>query len=77
VRLLAEQPHRRAWLRTKWRHVLVDEFQDINHAQAVLIDLLAGPDGNPHAMHARPGAASRCAWFRSAGAATAGMTEAS
>ena len=46
VRLLAEHPHRLAWLRSRWRHVLVDEFQDINHAQAVLIDLLAGPGGN-------------------------------
>jgi DNA helicase-2/ATP-dependent DNA helicase PcrA len=46
VRLLAEHPHRLASLRARWRHVLVDEFQDTNHAQATLIDLLAGPDGN-------------------------------
>ena len=46
VRLVAEQPHRLAWLRQRWRWILVDEFQDTSHAQATLVDLLAGPDGN-------------------------------
>ena len=46
VRLLAEHPHRLAWLRQRWRWILADEFQDTSHAQATLVDLLAGPDGN-------------------------------
>ncbi|HWE31842.1 MAG TPA: ATP-dependent helicase, partial [Solirubrobacteraceae bacterium] len=46
VRLLTEQPHRLAWLRQRWRWILVDEFQDVSHAQATLVDLLAGPGGN-------------------------------
>ena len=46
VRLVAEQPHRLTWLRQRWRWILVDEFQDTSHAQATLVDLLAGPDGN-------------------------------
>jgi DNA helicase II / ATP-dependent DNA helicase PcrA len=46
VRLLAEHPHRLQWLRQRWRWILVDEFQDTSHAQATLVDLLAGPDGN-------------------------------
>ena len=46
VRLLAEHPHRLTWLRQRWRWILVDEFQDTSHAQATLVDLLAGPDGN-------------------------------
>jgi len=46
VRLLSEHPHRLAWLRQRWRWLLADEFQDASHAQATLVDLLAGPDGN-------------------------------
>ena len=46
VRLLGEAPHRLAWLRRRWRWIIVDEFQDTSHAQATLVDLLAGPDGN-------------------------------
>ncbi|MGH2927218.1 MAG: ATP-dependent helicase, partial [Solirubrobacteraceae bacterium] len=46
VRLLAEHPHRLQWLRQRWRWILADEFQDTSHAQAMLVDLLAGPDGN-------------------------------
>jgi len=46
VRLLSEQPHRLAWLRQRWRWILVDEFQDVSHAQATFVDLLAGPGGN-------------------------------
>jgi ATP-dependent DNA helicase UvrD/PcrA len=46
VRLLVEHPHRLTWLRQRWRWILVDEFQDTSHAQATLVDLLAGPDGN-------------------------------
>ena len=46
VRLLAEHPHRLAWLRQRWRWILADEFQDTSQAQATLVDLLAGSDGN-------------------------------
>ncbi len=46
VRLLSEHPHRLAWLRQRWRWIVADEFQDVSHAQAMLVDLLAGPDGN-------------------------------
>jgi DNA helicase-2/ATP-dependent DNA helicase PcrA len=46
VRLLSESPHRLAWLRQRWRWIVADEFQDTSHAQAMLVDLLAGPDGN-------------------------------
>jgi DNA helicase II / ATP-dependent DNA helicase PcrA len=46
VRLLSEHPHRLRWLRQRWRWILADEFQDTSHAQATLVDLLAGPDGN-------------------------------
>ncbi len=46
VRLLGEHPHRLHWLRQRWRWIIVDEFQDTSHAQAALVDLLAGPDGN-------------------------------
>jgi DNA helicase-2/ATP-dependent DNA helicase PcrA len=46
VRFLSEHPHRLQWLRQRWRWLLCDEFQDTSHAQAMLVDLLAGPDGN-------------------------------
>ena len=46
VRLLREQPARLAWLRQRWRWIVADEFQDTNRAQATLLELLAGADGN-------------------------------
>ncbi len=46
VRLLREHPFRRRWLRSRWPWVLVDEYQDINRAQAELVFLLCGPRGN-------------------------------
>ena len=46
VTLLAEHPYRLQWLRQRWQWLIVDEFQDTSHAQAALVDLLAGPDGN-------------------------------
>jgi DNA helicase-2/ATP-dependent DNA helicase PcrA len=45
VRLLREYPHRLRWIRSRWRWLLVDEFQDVNRAQAELVSLLAGDDG--------------------------------
>ena len=50
VRILAEHPHRLAHYRERWKWVVVDEFQDTNEAQAVLIALLVGPDGNVWAV---------------------------
>jgi DNA helicase II / ATP-dependent DNA helicase PcrA len=46
VRLLRDHDHRLRWIRARWRWLLVDEFQDVNRAQAELVFLLAGPDGN-------------------------------
>jgi DNA helicase-2/ATP-dependent DNA helicase PcrA len=46
VRLLAEHPYRLAHVRRRWRWLLVDEMQDTNEAQAALVHMLAGPDGN-------------------------------
>ncbi len=46
VRLLREHPHRLRCIRSRWRWLLVDEFQDVNRAQAKLISLLAGEDGD-------------------------------
>ena len=45
VRLFREHPEVLAEYRARYRHVLVDEFQDINHAMGVLLRLLAGEDG--------------------------------
>ena len=46
VRILAEQEDMRERFRARYRHVLVDEYQDINHAQYLLIDAIAGRRGN-------------------------------
>ena len=46
VRLLGAYPERLQWTRARWRWLLVDEFQDVNRAQAELVSLLGGPDGN-------------------------------
>lgn len=32
--------------RRLWRHILVDEYQDTNHLQSEIVELLAGTDGN-------------------------------
>jgi DNA helicase-2/ATP-dependent DNA helicase PcrA len=42
VRLLREQPELRSRYRNRYRHLLVDEFQDTNTAQYMLLKLLAG-----------------------------------
>jgi len=44
--LLRERPAVRAALRGRFRYVLVDEFQDTNHAQLAMLELLAGEGGN-------------------------------
>ena len=46
VRLLGEHPDRLQRVRSRWRWLLVDEFQDVNRAQTELVFLLAGPEGN-------------------------------
>lgn len=44
VRLLRQNPQVSAYYRRKFRYILVDEYQDTNHAQYVLIRELAGVD---------------------------------
>jgi ATP-dependent DNA helicase UvrD/PcrA len=46
VRLLDEVPEVLAWYRGRWRHVLVDEYQDTNRAQYRIIRLLTGEHRN-------------------------------
>jgi DNA helicase-2/ATP-dependent DNA helicase PcrA len=46
LRLLRERPHVRRLVQDRWRWVLVDEFQDTNHAQFELVKLLAGERRN-------------------------------
>ncbi|MEW6567279.1 MAG: UvrD-helicase domain-containing protein [Chloroflexota bacterium] len=43
VRLLRDQPARREKYQRRFRHILVDEFQDTNTAQYELLRLLSGP----------------------------------
>jgi DNA helicase-2/ATP-dependent DNA helicase PcrA len=44
--LLREHPAARRGLQARFRYVLVDEFQDVNRAQAELVALIAEPHGN-------------------------------
>ncbi|MBQ5777338.1 MAG: UvrD-helicase domain-containing protein [Oscillospiraceae bacterium] len=46
VRLLSENPDVLEYYHRKFRYVLVDEYQDTNHAQYLLTSLLAGGRGN-------------------------------
>ncbi len=50
VRLLRERPHVRERLGDRFRHLLVDEYQDTNAAQRALVRLLAGAHGNVTAV---------------------------
>ncbi|MCA9306295.1 MAG: ATP-dependent helicase [Phycisphaerales bacterium] len=47
IRLLREHPEVAAMVRSETRHIVVDEFQDVNPAQIELLRLLAPPDRNP------------------------------
>ena len=44
VHLLQQFPETAEYYRRRFRHVLVDEYQDTNHAQYVLVRELVGPD---------------------------------
>ncbi len=46
TRLLREHPDARQKLQTRFKHVLVDEFQDTNYAQFQLVKELVAPHGN-------------------------------
>ncbi len=46
VWLLQKQPDVLAKYKQTFKHILVDEYQDINHCQYQLIHMLAGEDGN-------------------------------
>ncbi|MBV8219820.1 MAG: UvrD-helicase domain-containing protein [Solirubrobacterales bacterium] len=46
VRMLCAHPERLQWARLRWRWLMIDEFQDVNRAQAELVSLLGGADGN-------------------------------
>ena len=50
VRLLQDAPAVREHYRRRFRHVLVDEYQDTNHAQYSLIQALCGPDDSEVAL---------------------------
>jgi DNA helicase II / ATP-dependent DNA helicase PcrA len=39
---LAREAGLRAWAQARWRHLLVDEFQDVNPAQVALLEALLG-----------------------------------
>ncbi|MCG7302993.1 DNA helicase PcrA [Winkia sp. ACRQY] len=45
VQLLGDNEGVASHYRRVFRHILVDEYQDTNHAQYVLVKLLVGPDG--------------------------------
>lgn len=44
IELLRDEPSAAAIVRDRWRHLVVDEFQDVNAAQIRLLELLAPPD---------------------------------
>ncbi len=45
-RILTQHPERLKYWAQKFEHVLVDEYQDTNHLQGELVDLLASEHGN-------------------------------
>ena len=50
VRLLHDHPEARAHYSGRFRHVLVDEYQDTNHAQFRLVEALASTHGDVFAV---------------------------
>ncbi|WP_018024238.1 DNA helicase PcrA [Corynebacterium ulceribovis] len=49
VRIFREYPEVTEYYRRRFRHVLVDEYQDTNHAQYALVSLLVGKPSDPDA----------------------------
>lgn len=47
TRILHSSPHAAAIIRDEFRHIVVDEFQDVNTAQIRFLQALAPPDKNP------------------------------
>ncbi|MCL5037359.1 MAG: ATP-dependent helicase [Chloroflexi bacterium] len=45
-KLFLDDPQIKSELRTMFRHILVDEFQDTNRLQAYIVEELGGPGGN-------------------------------
>jgi DNA helicase-2/ATP-dependent DNA helicase PcrA len=56
VNVLRAFPQVAEHYRRRFRHVLVDEYQDTNHAQYALIRELVGGDGSAPGLSAEPGA---------------------
>lgn len=54
VRILQTEPEVRDYYRTRFRHVLVDEYQDTNRAQYALIQLLCAASPDPTVDEAPP-----------------------
>ncbi len=50
VQLLERNDDVRAELHQRFQHLLIDEYQDTNHAQYILIKMLTGPRGNVMAV---------------------------
>ena len=46
VRIFTEHPQVAEYYRRRFRHVLVDEYQDTNHAQYMLVSTLVGKPGD-------------------------------
>ena len=46
VQVLQQFPETKARFRSRFRHILVDEYQDTNHAQYVLVKELTGTEGD-------------------------------
>ncbi|MFZ5642110.1 MAG: DNA helicase PcrA [Bacillota bacterium] len=46
VRLFRENPHTLKYYQNKFKYILVDEYQDTNHAQYMLVKMLAGQHRN-------------------------------
>ena len=66
VNLLQAFPEVAAEYRARFRHVLVDEYQDTNHAQYVLVTELAGqllPGADRAGARPRPARRPSSAWW--------------
>lgn len=53
ARMLRDKPEVAAELRRRWQYLLIDEYQDTNHAQFVIASMLAG-NGSPAAGQPAP-----------------------